>query len=410
MSCCSESGLMPFEVAKTQMLEAIAISDRTKSVDLKSALGRVLRQEIHSQVDVPPMDNSGMDGYALRFEDLQQSKTLTLLGKSLAGHPYPDTVESGQCIRIMTGAKIPAGADTVIMQEKTSVDGDQVTFHTESKLGDNVRKRGEAININDVVFSPGRRLTAPDLGLLAALGISSVKVSAPLTAALLSTGDELKQPGEPLAESQIYESNSYAVGGMLEKMGVIVKDYGIIEDTPEAIESALTHASQHADIVITSGGVSVGEADFVKDALDKLGQVNFWKLAIKPGKPFTFGHLGKAVFFGLPGNPVSSMVTFYLLAIPAINKMLGMDFQEPQRIKAKLIGNLRKKPGRMDFQRGIYTTNKHGELYVESASAQGSGVLTSMSLANCFIVLPQDGGSVNDGEFVDIELFDSSLS
>ncbi len=400
---------MPYAVAKQQLLEAIKVVQQTEQLPLKQALGKTLRQNIQSQVDVPPMDNSGMDGYAIRYQDLQASNTLKLIGKSLAGHPFSGEVQSGQCVRIMTGAAIPAGADTVVMQEKTQADGEQITFLTPSKLGDNVRRRGEAIQQGDVVFEAGRQLTAPDLGLLAALGVGRVCVSSKLSAAVIATGDELKQPGEALADGQIYESNSFAVGAMLEKMGVQVHDYGIIADTPEAIETVLQDASRHHDIIITSGGVSVGEADYVKDALDKLGQINFWKLAIKPGKPFTFGKLGKALFFGLPGNPVSSMVTFYLLAAPAIAKMQGQTLQEPKLIKAKLSGNLKKKPGRMDFQRGIYTTNHNGELVVSSASAQGSGVLTSMSLANCFIVLPQDGGSVADGELVDIQLFDSLL-
>lgn len=407
--CFSQSGLLPFEQAKTLILENIPTHKNSEEVPIEQALGRILATQVHSPVNVPPHDNSAMDGYAFAQNSISQSSTLKLVGKSFAGAPYQGEVALGQCVRIMTGAKLPKGCDTVEMQENVEANSDQIVFQQATKQGQHVRATGEDIQHQQVLMNTGHQLSSADIGTLASIGIASVEVNKPLTVALIATGDELKQPGEKLNEGDIFESNRYFLSAMLSKLPVKVIDFGVIPDDKEKLRAAFHQADQQADVVISSGGVSVGEADYTKLILEELGQVGFWKIAMKPGKPFAFGKLANSTFFGLPGNPVSALVTFYQLVVPALYQMAAG--QMPARIQLQAITTsaLRKAPGRMDFQRAIWQLNDQGQVEVTSTGSQGSGILTSIAKANCFILLPQDQGRVEQGETVTIELFDQLI-
>ncbi|OQY56019.1 MAG: molybdopterin molybdenumtransferase MoeA [Candidatus Parabeggiatoa sp. nov. 2] len=375
---------------------------------IRNALGRVLAEDVLSKINVPPHDNSAMDGYALRGADLPtEGKTqLTLVGSSLAGQPCTETIQAGQSARIFTGAVMPTGADTVIMQEHVEKQGDTITIGAEHKPGQHVRPAGEDITIGQVVLKAGKRLQPADIGLFASLGIPEVKVFRRLRVAFLSTGNELCALGEMLQPGQIYDSNRYTLHGMLTRLGVDFVDMGVVRDTPIDVENAFLSAASCSDAIITSGGVSVGDADYVTDTLCRLGKANFWKVAMKPGKPLTFGKIQEAVFFGLPGNPVSVMVTFYQFVQPALRRMMGQNKATPARFTVPCLSPLKKTPGRMEFQRGILEYDEQGHLVVRSTGKQGSGILRSMSHANCFIILPRDCGNVAAGSEVLVEPFD----
>ncbi len=401
--------LLSFEQAQQQIFEQISPMEETESLPLKEALGRTLGAPITSPINVPAYDNSAMDGYAVQGGDLPTDGEITLqvVGSSFAGTPFNGTMQSGQSVRIMTGAKIPQGADTVIMQEKATREEETVTFASKDqhKPGENVRRAGEDMRTGETVLQPGKTLGAAELGMIASLGYGSVEVKRRIKVAFFSTGDELCAAGETLGEGQIYDSNRYTVHGMLSALGVELIDLGIIRDQRDLIEQAFLDAAAQADVVITSGGVSVGEADFVKETLDKLGQVNFWRIAMKPGKPLAFGKVNDAWFFGLPGNPVSAMVTFLQFVRPAINHLAGRERINPLRIPLRCTTSLKKRPGRLEFQRGILTQGEQGETVVTGAGHQGSHILRSMSLADCFIVLPAENGGVEAGEWVEVEPF-----
>ncbi|WP_420590098.1 molybdopterin molybdotransferase MoeA [Bacterioplanoides sp.] len=411
--CCSAPGLTPLDQALEQLLAGLKPITETELVSIEEALGRVIAEPVSSALNIPPADNSAMDGYAIRGSDGAEGAVLTLVGKSFAGHPFTGQVGAGECVRIMTGAEIPSGADAVIMQEQVTVDATndaQVTLQREVRSGSHVRNAGEDIAVGQVVFEPGRKLRAADIGLLSSLGLAEVRVIRRLRVAVLSTGDELKKPGETLEAGQFYESNGYTISAVLHKLNAEITNFGILPDDLETLRSAFRQANEVADVVITSGGVSVGEADFVKDVLDELGEIAFWKLAIKPGKPFAFGFLPDSVFIGLPGNPVSALVTMHQLGVPMLNKISGQESQTSLRIAAKAGCAIKKAPGRTDFQRGIYSTDEQGNMTVVTTGSQGSGMLTSMNLANCYIILEQQRGSVEVGETVIVEPFDSIVS
>ncbi len=374
---------------------------------LRDTLGRVLAADVCSPIDVPPDANSAMDGYALRAADLPQSgeAPLQLVGTALAGHPFSGNVGNGQCVRIMTGAKLPAGADAVVMQEDVRREGDVIYAGTGHRQGENVRWPGEDIATGQTVLAQGRQITPADLGLLASLGINEVKVMRRLRVAFFSTGDELRSLGETLEEGHIYDSNRYTLHGMLSRLGVEIIDMGVIRDRREDIAAAFRQGAAVADVLLTSGGVSVGDADYVKETLDTLGKVNFWKIAMKPGKPLAFGLLGDTVFFGLPGNPVSSMATFYQIVQPALHQLMGRQEQPSLRLHIPCVTPLKKSPGRADYQRGIMDYDANGQLTVRSTGPQGSHVLSSMSQANCFIVLPAESGNVEAGTVVEVQPF-----
>ncbi len=410
VDCCSAPGLMPFAQALESMLGAIAPITDIETITLSEGLGRVLATEIASPMNVPPHNNSAMDGYAFAQTSLITQDSLTLAGRSMAGQPFEGTCKNGECIRIMTGAKLPDGCDTVEMQENCQADGESVRFLEKRKQGDHVRYAGEDIAKGHIIFAQGRRLSAIDIGVLASLGINELQVFRKLTIALIATGDELKALGEPLGNGDIYESNSYALTGMLRNLNVNIIDFGVIQDDEEAIRQAFIDADKQADAVISSGGVSVGDADYTKMVLEQLGEIAFWKIAMKPGKPFAFGKLPNSFFFGLPGNPVSAMVTADLLAMPALMKLQNCHATSATMVKAKSLSDLRKSPGRMDFQRGVLSQNTAGELTVATTGSQGSGILTSIAFANCYIVLPSEQGRVNAGEMVDVRLFERFYS
>ncbi|WP_019613947.1 molybdopterin molybdotransferase MoeA [Psychromonas ossibalaenae] len=414
MGCCDAKGLMPLEQALIKMQESLSNVCEAVRLPLSQALGFALAEDIKSPLNVPPFNNSAMDGYAVKRNDLINSSpenpvTLKLIGKSFAGSPYSGELPAGCCIRIMTGAVMPGCADTVIMQERTAVAGELITFTQAPKLGDNVRLAAEDLKQGQVVLSKGHKLTPRDIPLIASLGLAEIQVFRKLKVAVISSGDELKSLGETLCEGDIYDSNRYSIIALLSRLNVEVIDFGIIKDDLSLIREAVQSADQQADVVITSGGVSVGEADFIKDVLTELGSIGFWKLAIKPGKPFAFGKLPNSVFFGLPGNPVSAMVTLYQLAVPAMAAMSGLKAKAPIRFNALAAHSLKKAAGRTDFQRAVYSVDDSGQLVVSSTGSQGSGVFSSMSRSNCFIVLEQDRGNVEGGETVTIEPYNALM-
>lgn len=372
---------------------------------LRDACGHVLAQAVTSPLNVPGYINSAMDGYAIAGEALTGSTALSVVGQALAGIPWQGRLEPHQALRIMTGAMLPEGADTVIMQEQTQRDGDTLRIQGEHRIGENVRQIGEDMAVGQVVLAAGKRLGAADLGLLASLGIPEVSVVRRLRVASFSTGDELRSLGETLGPGQIYDSNRYALYGMLQSLNVEHLDMGVIADDRTAIREAFQSAAAIADVVITSGGVSVGEADFVKQTLDELGQVDFWKIRMKPGKPLAFGRLGDAVFFGLPGNPVSTMATFYQIVQPSLRFLQGQSHETPLSLQVRCADKLKKSPGRADYQRGILEMDENGSLQVRTTGHQGSHILSSMSQANCFIVLSADSGHVEAGEMVTVQPF-----
>jgi molybdopterin molybdotransferase len=346
-----------------------------------------------------------MDGYALRFSDLEKHTSLKEIGTALAGKPFAGRLGAGECVRIMTGAVLPEGADTVVIQEVVRKEGDRIAIPPGQKKAQNVRYAGEDLKVGTPVLGTGRLLTPADIGLIASLGAGEVKVRRRLRVAFFATGDELASIGAPLKEGEVYDSNRYTLHGMLARLGVELIDMGVVRDAPEALEKAFRQAAEGADAVITTGGVSVGEADFVRQLMSRLGEVLFWKIAMRPGRPMAFGRIGNAFLFGLPGNPVAVMVTFYQFVRDALVFMSGREAAEIPLLKVIAAENLRKVPGRTEYQRGVLFAQGN-QWKVRTTGQQGSGVLRSMSEANCFIVLEHERGSVKAGEPVDVQLFE----
>lgn len=394
------------DAARQRILQQITAINSWRKVALRDALGQVLHEDVISPLSVPPHANSAMDGYALRGEDLNnQTTTLELIGSAFAGRPFKNTVNTGECVRIMTGAMMPENCDTVIMQEQAEIQDDLIVFHGEHHSGENVRLAGEDIQAGAVVLRAGHRVIPADLGLLASLGLAEIKVRRKIRVAFFSTGDELRSLGENLTPGDIYDSNRYTLFAMLKRLDADILDMGVVKDTPDALRQALLQAAAEADVVITSGGVSVGEADYVKQLLDELGQVHFWKIAMKPGRPLAYGKIADAHFFGLPGNPVSVMVTFYQFVQPALNKLAGALEQTPLLLQAVAAADIRKRPGRFEFQRGLLRSNADHQLEVSMTGEQGSGILHSMSHANCFILLEEDCDGIAAGQSVTVQPF-----
>lgn len=409
--CCADSGgkLLSVEQGRARILAAVPVIAASERVHLRAALHRVLREPVVSRVDVPPFANSAMDGYAVRSGDCTESPQVELdvVGSCFAGTPFAGTLATGQCVRIMTGAMLPDGADAVLMQEHVQRDAQRIRFPaTGLRPGQNVRYAGEDSRCGATVLDAGQRLGPAELGLLASVGVAEVSVARRLRVAFFSTGDELAAVGTALGRGQIYDSNRYALFGMLSRPQIECHDLGVIPDRRDAVAAALAQAGDMADLVLTSGGVSVGEADYVTETLARLGEISFWRMAMKPGKPLAFGRLGKAAFFGLPGNPVSAMATFYQFVLPALRKMTGEAERQPLILQARSVQALKKAPGRMEFQRGILMPTGDGTLQVSTTGVQGSHLLSSMSKANCFILLPAESTGAAPGELVSVQPFE----
>jgi molybdopterin molybdotransferase len=378
---------------------------------VRAALGRVLARSIVSPINVPAHDNSAMDGYAVRSDDLRGGGPVILgeIGTAYAGRDFPGEVRPGECVRIMTGAVMPKNTDTIVIQEAVTAAGGRISIPGGQELGQNRRLAGEDLRKGEPALTAGRMLRPADLGLIASLGIGEVSVRRKLRVAFFSTGDELVSVGKKLKSGEVYDSNRYTLWGMLTRLGCDVIDLGVVRDDPKKLEAAFRKAAARADAVVTSGGVSVGEADFTRQMMAKLGEVAFWKIAMRPGRPMAFGRIharGRAAYlFGLPGNPVAVMVTFYHFVRGALLHMMGRSDVELPLLRAKSDAPMRKKPGRTEFQRGVLE-RKNGEWTVRSTGAQGSGILRSMSEANCFIVLGHEQGPVKAGDYVDVMLMD----
>jgi molybdopterin molybdotransferase len=402
---------MPVEQARDYIKAFLSPMQETERVHLHAALGRVLAEEIHAIHNVPNHDNSAMDGYAYNADDLGQATArLRITGAAFAGNALTGRFEKGACIRIMTGAAIPAGADTVIAQERVELDGEFIRLSDTPNRGANVRYAGEDLKAGQVVLNIGHQISPADLGLIASLGIGEVSVYRKLKVSFFSTGDELASIGSTLKTGQIFDSNRYTLFGMLTRMGVEIQDLGAIPDDPILLEQTLIKAAESSDVILTSGGVSVGEADYMKQLLQELGQVLFWKIAMKPGRPLAFGKIGDAHYFGLPGNPVAVMVTFYQFVRQAMLLLMGQASRAAiPMLNVACTSPIRKLRGRTEFQRGILFVGEDGQWQVKTTGNQSSGVLSSMSQANCFIVLDDDVGIVEAGTLVKVQLFDGVI-
>ena len=423
LSCADDydPNSMPVDKARDFIGKVLTPITTTERLHIRTALGRVIAENIMSPLDVPGHDNSAMDGWAYRHADValilanpttrsgRTAAVMQRVGTSYAGKPCLSPVGTGECVRIFTGAVMPAGCDTVAMQERVTEDDSGVHIPNDLKLGQNRRFRGEDLKTGALAVKCGALVGPATVGLLASLGIAEVSVYRKLRVAFFSTGDELKSIGTTLGPGEIYDSNRYTIYSMLERAGCQPIDLGNFVDSPEAIRAGFQAASANADVVITSGGVSVGEADFIKQMLDELGEVLFWKIAMKPGRPMAYGKVGGAHFFGLPGNPVAVMVTFYQFVRAALATLQGRtDYMLPPTVKATLLNTIKKMPGRTEFQRGVLTIGAKG-CEVRTTGDQGSGILSSMTQANCFVVLGTDIGGVEPGASVEVQLFEGVM-
>ena len=392
-----------------RLVEPVA---QTEEVGIFDALGRVLARDVISPVSVPPHDNSAMDGYAFDGAQLSADAPLVLkiAGTALAGKAWQGSVKAGECLKIMTGAILPGGLDTVVPQEFTQVEGDRISIRAKLlEPGDNRRLIGEDLMQGQPALQKGELLMPAALGLVASLGIKTVPAYRKLRVAYFSTGDEILSLGEPPREGAVFDSNRYTLFGLLTRLGCEVIDMGVVRDDPALLEAAFTRAAQQADAIITSGGVSVGEADYTKSMMKKLGDVAFWRIAMRPGRPMAVGRIGKSILFGLPGNPVAVMVTFLAFVRPALLQMMGCTAKPPPLLKARSAEAIRKKPGRTEYQRGTVTRTPDGSLQIKTTGNQGSGVLSSMVQANGLIVLRHEQGNVAVGDEVDVMMFDGVI-
>ena len=411
-SCVSgyDPKALTVDAAQAFIAQLVPHVDTVERVALRASLGRVLAHDIVSAINVPAHDNSAMDGYALRGSDLAASSDtlLRVVGTGFAGTAYAGAVAPGDCVRIMTGAVMPANLDTVVPQEFTTSEGDKVVRSPAGvvRTGDNRRLAGEDLARGTSALRAGRLLRPADLGLLASLGQAEVPVLRKLRVAFFSTGDELRSIGEPLAAGCVYDSNRYTIWAMLQRLGCEVLDLGVVRDDPAALRATFSQAAASADVVITSGGVSVGEADHTKQIMAELGDVLFWRIAMRPGRPMAIGRIHNAILFGLPGNPVAVMVTFYAFVREALLAMSGATPEPVPRLRAACMTALRKKPGRTEYQRGIVSRNADGRWQVAITGSQGSGILSSMSAANGMVVLNHDQGDVAAGDEVEVIAFD----
>jgi len=407
-SCVDEydPNAMSVQQARDFIQQFLSPISATEKLSVRDSLGRVLAQEVVSPNNVPNHNNSAMDGFAFKYTN--GIKLIKIIGTAFAGKPFAGVVKASECIKIMTGAVLPEGCDTVVMQERTVNKGEYINLLDVPSQGANVRLAGEDLKEGQVVLNKGHQLQAADLGLMASLGLSEVMVYRLLKVAFFSTGDELVSVGNPLAQGQIYDSNRYTIYGMLKRLGVQIVDFGAIPDQPDLLESTLLKAANENDVVITSGGVSVGEADYMKTLLRKHGEVLFWKINMKPGRPLAYGKVNQTHYFGLPGNPVSTMVTFYQFVRQALLILMGGVAKPFPMFQVECTEHIKKAKGRTEFQRGVlYEVD--GLWKVKPLPNQGSGILSSMSQANCFIVLTEELGDCLPGTIVNIQVMEGII-
>jgi|TARA_B100002052_G_scaffold196463_1_gene179231 molybdopterin molybdotransferase len=403
-SCFNEfdPNAMSVEAALENILKSISSIKTSEYVDLKSAYGRILSKNIKSKINVPNYKNSAMDGYAVNVSDFnEKNKTYDCIGESFAGNPFLKPVKKNQAIKVMTGGMVPSGCNAVVMKELITQKGRIITTKSKIIKDQNIRFPGEDIKKNEIVLKAGKEIDEIDIGILASLGIDRVSVKKRPIIGFVSTGDELVSIKKPIKISQVYDSNRYLLHGLLKKYPVEIKDYGVVKDKIKSIEKKFLEASLNCDVLITTGGVSVGDADYVKEVLEKLGKVNFWKIAVKPGRPLAYGKIKKCIFFGLPGNPVSVVVTFNLFVNAALNKLMGKGQDHTLSLEAELLTSVKKRKGRKEYKRGVLISKKN-KLYVRKSGLQGSNILSSVKDANCYIELGENMREVPKGAKVKV--------
>ena len=381
----------------------------TQIIPIRESLGKVLSEDIYSPIDVPNYNNSAMDGFVFYKAQENSPIMLEVIGSQLAGQSSNEKVLPGQAIQIMTGARIPNGGNTVIPIELVSYDGDKISINESPKIGANIRKIGEDVKKDELILKKGRCIRSSEIGLLASLGLPKVSVYRQIRVAFFSTGDEVVEVGNLLKVGQVYDSNNHTIGAMLERIGAEIVNLRIVSDDKNALKETLLSIVDQVDVIITSGGVSVGAADYMKEVLNEIGEVLFWKLSIKPGRPLAYGKINQTHYFGLPGNPVASMVSFYQIVQLQLKVLMGeVDYELPPLFKVKTDKAIHKKPGRMEFQRGILFRN-NDEWWVKPTGHQGSAILSSMSQANCFIVMGIHEGSTDSGDTVKVQLMEGFI-
>ena len=399
---------LPVKQAREYILKFLAPVKQTERIPIIESLGRVTSSDILSPINVPPHNNSAMDGYAVKASDLNSNMEtrLKVVGKAFAGKPFFGDLAPREAVRIMTGAVVPQNLDTVVMQENVELQKEEIIINNRIAKGTNTRNAGEDLQKGKIAIGKGKLIRPGDMGLLASLGIPTVEVFRKVKVVFFSTGDELVGVGEKLGIGEIYDSNRYTLRGLLDRLGCDITDMGVIKDEKKTVENALLEASASADVIITTGGVSVGEADYIKEILDKLGQVLFWKIAMKPGRPLAYGKINDCHFFGLPGNPVSVVVTFYQFVQNALKILQGENQAKMQPIqKIKSGERIRKIPGRTEYQRGIISF-ENGEWMVKTTGDQGSGILSSVSQADCFIILDATEETIEPGHYVNVQVLE----
>ena len=407
---CLTPGLKPVDSTIADLVASITKQPVIEVLETHNLLDRITAEPIRCPFDFPSWPASAMDGYAFNYQSDFSNSPLTIVGKALAGHPFTGSVGKNECVRITTGAPLPAGTDTVEMQENCTVSGTELVLNAPVKAAQHVRQVGSSIKAGTTIIPAAIKIGPKEQAIIASSGIAQAKVFKPITIAVFTTGDELVSPGQSLQPGQIYDSNRLTMISMCQRMGYNTIDYGLVADNPVDIKRLMLEAANSADVLLTSGGVSVGEADFIKPVLEEIGEIDVWKVAIKPGKPLAIGRIGDCQFFGLPGNPVSTVVTLNQVVQPALQKLSGEQRPAAVRFKAICVSELRKSPGRRDYQRGFAEINEEGDWQVRSTGPQGSGRLASVSEANCYIILEPENTGVKAGEVVTIELFDQSLS